>query len=98
MDNRDLNETLKNIDILRLFKEEPFSVIPTSEIERRLQLSHHPTFRRLKMLEGAGVLLKKSGGHVLDVQNPFVIEIMRFLDNVEKIDARTQDGRDKAGK
>jgi DNA-binding Lrp family transcriptional regulator len=81
----DLSEILKNIDIISIFKDDPFSAIPTSEIERRLQLSHHPTFRRLKMLEEHEILTKMSGGYCLNMQNELTLEIMRFLSSVEKI-------------
>ena len=98
----ELTDTLKNIDIIRLFQEDPFSPMPTSEIEERLNLSHHPTFRRLKMLEKNGVIVKSDGGYLLNLQNEFVVEIMRFLSNIEKIDKNTvknaQNGRDKKDK
>ena len=82
----DLSEVLKNIDILRLFKEELLSTLSTSEMERRLSLSHHPTFRRLKMLEANNVIVKTGGGYVLNLKDDSVQEIMRFLSNIEKIE------------
>jgi predicted transcriptional regulator len=83
----DLNETLKNTDIIKLFLAEPFMPLATSEIERRLGLSHHPTFRRLKILEKNQVLIKKDTGYALNLQNEAVSEIMRFITNMEKIQA-----------
>lgn len=81
----DLSDILKNIDIISIFKDDPFSSIPTSEIERMLGLSHHPTFRRLKCLEEHDILTKSSGGYSLNMQNELTLEIMRFLSSVDKI-------------
>jgi predicted transcriptional regulator len=83
----DLPEVLKNIDIIRIFKEEPFSVIATSDIEERLNLSHHPTFRRLKVLEDNSVLLKSKGGYILNTKSEEVAEIMKFLVAMEGMEA-----------
>ncbi|MBW2965247.1 hypothetical protein KY363_07355 [Candidatus Woesearchaeota archaeon] len=82
----DLPEVLKNIDIIRIFKEAPFSVIPTIEVERRLELSHHPTFRRLKVLEDNSVILKSKGGYMLNTKSEEVAEIMRFLVAMEAME------------
>ena len=81
----DLSDTLKHIEILKIFKKEPFSVISTSHVEAALGLSHHPTFRKLKSLEKNGVLIKQKGGYSLNVQNELVLEIMKFISAIEKI-------------
>lgn len=86
----DLPEVLKNIDIIRIFKETPFSVIPTIEVERRLELSHHPTFRRLKMLEDNSVILKSKGGYMLNTKSEGVAEIMRFLVAMEELESSSK--------
>ena len=86
----DIGDTLRHIDVFRAFSDEPFSTLSTSEIERRLGLSHHPTFRKLKLLEDAGLLIKqKEGkkGYSLNLQNELVVEIMRFVSNVQKIES-----------
>jgi len=81
----DLTDILKNIDILQLFKDDPFSNLTASDIEKKLGLSHHPTFRKLKLLESGNVLLKTDGRYSLNMQNKLVFEIMKFLSNVERI-------------
>ena len=92
----DINDTLRHIDVMNIFMESPFSTIPTAEIERRLGLSHHPTFRKLKILEGNGVLVKQKGGYMLNVQDETVIEIMRFLSSLHKIQGnRTKNAQAK---
>lgn len=96
----DINDTLRHIDVLRVFSEEPFSTISTSKLEERLGLSHHPTFRKLKILEQNGVVVKQKGGYSLNVQNELVIEIMRFISSIEKIENKieTKNGKDKRNK
>ncbi len=91
----DLSDTLKHIEILRIFKEEPFSVIPTSHIESSLGLSHHPTFRKLKALERNGILVKQKGGYSLNMQNEIVLEIMKFISNIERLQSQAdkKDGK-----
>lgn len=89
----DISETLRHIDVFRAFSDEPFSTIPTSQIEERLGLSHHPTFRKLKILEGAGLLVKQKGGYSLNLQDETVIEIMRFMSNIERIGYSRKDSK-----
>lgn len=92
----DLSDTLKHIEILRIFKEEPFSVIPASQIEEALGLSHHPTFRKLKSLESNGILIKKKGGYSLNVKSEIVLEIMRFISNIESLQEQAvYNGKDR---
>ena len=82
----DLAEVLKNIDIIRIFKDDIFSTVSVSQIEKTLGLSHHPTFRRLKVLEQNAVVVKRKGGYAINVQNPLVYEILKFLSEFEKIE------------
>ena len=81
----DLINVLKNVDIIRLFKKNLFSAMKINEIEKNLGLSHHPTFRRLKILEKNNIIIKRKEGYAINMQDKVVFELMHFLENVEKI-------------
>ena len=95
-DNMDITDILRHIDVFRAFSESPFSTLSTAEIEERLGLSHHPTFRKLKILESAGLLIKQKGGYSLNLQNELVVEIMRFISNIQKLESKSKSKHDKA--
>lgn len=80
-----LNKVIGNATpILDIFRHKPFKQFSIADIEKLLKLSHHPTYRRIKILEKEKILTKQNNKYKINFSNGLVPKILELLAVKEK--------------
>lgn len=75
----------KNFEIIEFLRKQIFSGFSIIQFEKNINLSHHPTYRRIKQLEKARIILHAEGNYRLNLKNPETIETLYFLSRFDKL-------------
>src|SRR3989338_3663782 len=76
----------RNLELIEAMRKNIFDGFSMAELEKKLKLSHHPAYRRVKQLEKDKIVFRKDGSYRLNISNPETAEILYFLSRKEKLE------------
>ena len=72
------------IPVLKIFKNSLHKPLRLSDIEKRIELSHQTVFRKIKILEANGILLKVGNYYKPNFENYLVYKILELISARER--------------
>lgn len=80
------------LPVLEVFRHNLHKKLSIADIERRMKLSHHPAYRKIKLLEREGILMKHGEKYYINLNNDLAFYILEFLSKNERTEFLKKNG------